>query len=398
MRLLEPGFEADDRAEICVGGEADPATIELDGVERVSVVFAGFKDGRGFSLGAMLREHGFSGELRAKGDLLPDHAPMLARCGFDSAELAPGASVADWRRMLGSFSAAYQPAADQAQTIWAKRAVRRDPPPRGRWREAPEGERYQPDASNLAPPSSASPTLPPRGKIAALNAELRNATAETIVRATLARFPGRTAMLSSFGAEAAVGLHILSTIAPDTPVLFLDTERHFQPTLEYRDRLAARLGLTDVRVLKPRNAAARDPKGDLWRADPDACCAFRKVEPLAAVAHGFDALLTGRKRFHGGARLRLPVVEEVGGQVRINPLANWSSAEIEAHFVRHGLPRHPLVEGGYRSIGCWPCTQPSSDEKDVRAGRWSGLDKNECGIHMPDRWVAALHRRAPDAA
>ncbi len=365
MRLLEAGLEPDGPNEISVGGEADPEAVRLD-VARISVVFAGFKDGRGFSLGAILRERGFAGELRAKGDLLPDHAPMLARSGFDSAELPVGASADDWRRQLASFSAVYQAAADDQVPVWRRRAA-----------QAPKPE--------VVPPV--------REIVAALNAELRDASAEEIVRVALARFPGRVAMLSSFGAEAAVGLHVLASVDPKSPVLFLDTDRHFHPTLQYRDRLAARLGLKDLRVLTPKDAETRDARGDLWRTDPDACCALRKVEPLAAVAHGFDALITGRKRFHGGARLRLPVVEEVGGQIRINPLANWSTEEIDAYYARYDLPRHPLVEGGYRSIGCWPCTQPSSDEEDVRAGRWAGLDKSECGIHMPERWVAALEQR-----
>jgi phosphoadenylyl-sulfate reductase (thioredoxin) len=416
MRLLEAGLEPDGREELSVGGDAEPETLALKGVERVTVTFAGFKDGRGFSLGAMLRERGFAGELRAKGDLLPDHAPMLARSGFDSAELPPGASADDWRRQLASFSAVYQAAADGAETVWVRRAARQDHRALLPLREEvarragggvaplPEFAHSNGAGGKLGRDSATPPPNPPPARgggpepsfsVAALNAELRDASAEEIVRTALARFPGRVAMLSSFGAEAAVGLHILASVDPATPVLFLDTDRHFHPTLQYRDRLADKLGLQDLRVLTPRNAETRDARGDLWRTDPDACCALRKVEPLAAVAHGFDALITGRKRFHGGARLRLPVVEEVAGQIRINPLANWSSQEIDAYYARHQLPRHPLVEGGYRSIGCWPCTQPSSDEEDVRAGRWAGLDKSECGIHMPSRWVAAIeHRRA----
>lgn len=202
-------------------------------------------------------------------------------------------------------------------------------------------------------------------------------------------------MLSSFGAEAAAGLHLVAEQDPSVPVLFLDTDRHFIPTLDYRDQLSKRLGLTDVRSLRPVEAETHDPKGDLWRSNPDACCDLRKVRPLGAVRPDFDVLITGRKRFHGGARLRLPPFELVEGQIRVNPLANWSSDEIEAYFDAHDLPRHPLTQGGYRSIGCWPCTQPSSEDEDARAGRWKGLDKTECGIHMPSRWVAEeIARRA----
>ena len=126
-------------------------------------------------------------------------------------------------------------------------------------------------------------------------------------------------------------------IDPATPVLFLDTDRHFVPTLEYRDRLAASLGLTDVRVLTPSDAETRDPRGDLWRTDSDACCDLRKVEPLAAVLPQFDALITGRKRFHGGERVRLPVFEVVDGQIRVNPLANWDG-ERDRRLFRSSMP------------------------------------------------------------
>ncbi|HWE44669.1 MAG TPA: phosphoadenylyl-sulfate reductase [Caulobacteraceae bacterium] len=348
-----------------VAPEADVEALwpRLNLIGRIAVAFSGFKDGRGFSLGQMLRERGFAGELVAAGELIPDHAPMLARCGFDAVDLPLGAAQTDWTRALESFSAAYQPAADGASTVWAQR----------------DAARRAAEAATLA---------------AELNAQYRDASAKEIVRAAMSRFPGRVAVLSSFGTEAAVGLHVVASVDRTTPVLFLDTDRHFVPTLEYRDRLTRHLGLTDLRNLEPKNAAERDARGDLWRTDPDACCALRKVEPLAAVSPQFDVLITGRKRFHGGSRLRLPVFEAVGAQIRVNPLANWSAEAIEAHFEAYGLPRHPLTQGGYRSVGCWPCTQPSSDEENVRAGRWKGLAKSECGIHMPDRWVAAAERRA----
>jgi phosphoadenylyl-sulfate reductase (thioredoxin) len=380
MRWLEPGATAwapfsregveaalneTPRREIAVRVAADAPIAELapylDRIGKIAVLFAGFRDGRGFSLGQTLRDRGFTGELAAAGDLLPDHAPMLKRCGFDAAEPPPGASHDDWTRALESFSAVYQPAADGASTVWALRAAKR------------KAE----DAQALA---------------AELNAKYRDASATEIVRAAVARFPGRIAVLSSFGTEAAVGLHILAGVDRETPVLFLDTDRHFVPTLDYRDQLTQKLGLTDLRILTPKGADTRDARGDLWRTDPDACCALRKVEPLAAVTPQFDALITGRKRFHGGSRLRLPVFEAVGGQIRVNPLANWSAEAIEAHFEAYDLPRHPLTQGGYRSVGCWPCTQPSSEEENVRAGRWRGLAKDECGIHMPSRWAAEQRR------
>ena len=220
-----------------------------------------------------------------------------------------------------------------------------------------------------------------------LDAAWRDAPAAEVLRhAVRQAFPGRIAMLSSFGAEAAVALHILSQVAPETPVLFLDTGMHFGQTPPYRDALAARLGLTDVRTLSPVDAAAADPRGDLWRSDPDACCDLRKVRPLAAALPGFDCLVGGRKRFHGAGRARLPTYERVDGQVRLNLLADWDGARLEAYRAARALPQHPLVGQGFRSIGCWPCSRPAdADDAGVRDGRWAGRGKTECGIHLPQR-------------
>jgi phosphoadenosine phosphosulfate reductase len=199
-------------------------------------------------------------------------------------------------------------------------------------------------------------------------------------------FPSRIALVSSFGTDSAVLLDMVAQVAPATPVLFLDTGHHFPATLRYRDRLAARLGLTDIRVLHPdgRDLHQQDPGGDLWRADPDRCCHVRKVIPLATALTGFAAWITGRKRFQGGQRGVLQAVEvEATGAIKINPLANWSPAEIAAYFIARDLPRHELEADGYRSIGCLPCTDRVSDTEDPRAGRWRHSGKTECGIHRP---------------
>jgi phosphoadenosine phosphosulfate reductase len=208
---------------------------------------------------------------------------------------------------------------------------------------------------------------------------------EALLRPLIEReFPGRIALVSSFGAEAALLLHIVAAIDPGLPVLFLETGKHFPETLRYRDELVARLGLTGVRSLAPdRDAlAVRDPDGMLWRHDPDACCALRKVEPLARALAPFAAWITGRKRFHGGGRAELPVLEAEGARIKVNPLAPWSAADIEADLAARGLPRHPLVEAGYLSIGCEPCTALPVRGDDRRSGRWAELAKTECGIHL----------------
>jgi phosphoadenosine phosphosulfate reductase len=216
-----------------------------------------------------------------------------------------------------------------------------------------------------------------------LDARLRHAHPREVIAAAVAQFGPRLALVSSFGAESAVLLHLAAEASADLPVLFLDTGMLFGQTLDYRRLLVSRLGLRDVRDLRPAFAdlALADPHGDLWRSDTDACCAVRKVAPLDAALSGFDAWITGRKRFHGGARLSLPVVEAADGKLKFNPLASWGKAELEAYALEHDLPAHPLVAAGFPSIGCWPCTSPAQEGEDVRAGRWVGSQKSECGIH-----------------
>jgi len=197
-------------------------------------------------------------------------------------------------------------------------------------------------------------------------------------------YAGRIALVSSFGAEAAVLLHLAASIDPTIPVIFLDTGKLFGETLRYRETLIRHLGLSDVRSIAPDagRVTAEDPTGTLWRDNPDRCCALRKVEPLARGLHGFDAWINGRKRSHGALRAALPFVEQDGSRVKLNPLAAWSAADVAAYFAAHGLPRHPLEADGYTSIGCLPCTDRAVPGEDVRAGRWRGREKTECGIHL----------------
>jgi phosphoadenosine phosphosulfate reductase len=198
-------------------------------------------------------------------------------------------------------------------------------------------------------------------------------------------FSGRIAVVSSFGAEAAVLLHLVATIDPATPVLFVDTGRHFPETLDYRDRLAAHLGLSGVRSVGPTGQEVARLDADLSRAvwDPDGCCAFRKVAPLQRALAGYDAWISGRKRFQASTRFDLPVFEVDDSHVKVNPLASWSAADISTYVAEHRLPPHPLVAQGYLSIGCAPCTSIVARGEDLRSGRWRGFDKTECGIHRP---------------
>lgn len=223
-------------------------------------------------------------------------------------------------------------------------------------------------------------------RAAALVAQYAGADAQTLLAGMIRReFKGQIALVSSFGTEAAVLLHLVAETDPATPVVFLDTGKLFGETLRYRDTLIKRLGLTDVRSVEPDPAELErhDAEGVLWLKDADACCRIRKVEPLARALKPFAAWINGRKRFQANTREIIPPVEADGERIKVNPLAEWTPADIAAYFARHDLPRHPLEADGYKSIGCMPCTDRVAPGEDPRAGRWRGRDKTECGIHMP---------------
>lgn len=215
----------------------------------------------------------------------------------------------------------------------------------------------------------------------------RDSDAQSLLRHALDDVTiGPVALVSSFGADSVVLLHMISEIDRATPVLFIDTEMLFEATLTYQREVAETLGLTDVRVIKPNRAdlLKRDVDGILRHFDPDACCALRKSEPLERALKGFGGWITGRKRIHGGSRKTLPLFEKNERRIKINPLANWTIEGIGEYIAQHNLPRHPLVAQGFPSIGCQPCTTPTDSGEAPRAGRWRGLGKDECGIHFID--------------
>jgi phosphoadenosine phosphosulfate reductase len=227
---------------------------------------------------------------------------------------------------------------------------------------------------------------PPNGLPAAaeLDRALRNASPSEVI-ATALKIVGRDklALVSSFGTESAALLKVMAEVDPKIPVIFLDTGWLFEETLRYRDTLIAALALGDVRSIKPLegNLSREDPDRELWFSDPDACCRIRKVEPLARALEPFSAWINGRKRFQGGLRAEIPVVEQDGVRLKFNPFANVSREDIEAIYGNAKLPPHPLVASGYLSVGCMPCTSRTSPDEDARAGRWRGRAKTECGIH-----------------
>lgn len=228
-----------------------------------------------------------------------------------------------------------------------------------------------------------------KARLAELLARHGRRDAEQLLAAMCREFPGRLGVISSFGIESALLLDMVAKIDRHLPVLFLDTGELFDETQLYRDTLAKRLGLSDIRHIHPTPAELAEAN-ELWRSDPDRCCALRKVAPLFRAMQGFDALVDGRKRFHGESRARLEVIEQgARGMFKISPLARWSEQQLQVEFEARNLPPHPLAALGYRSAGCWPCSRPARAGDGPRDGRWAGLAKNECGIHLPSVKVAA---------
>jgi phosphoadenosine phosphosulfate reductase len=228
---------------------------------------------------------------------------------------------------------------------------------------------------------SAGGLLPPAAEFDQI---LRNATPAEVIEAALG-VAGREhlALVSSFGTESAALLKVMADVDPAIPVIFLDTGWLFEETLAYRDTLVATLGLRDVRSIKPDQEVLRreDQNRELWFSDPDACCRIRKVEPLQRALGPFKAWINGRKRFQGGLRAAIPVVEDDGIRLKFNPFANVAHEEIQAIYTLAKLPPHPLAASGFLSVGCMPCTTRTSPDEDARAGRWRGRAKTECGIH-----------------
>ncbi|MBO6755102.1 MAG: phosphoadenylyl-sulfate reductase [Roseibium sp.] len=230
------------------------------------------------------------------------------------------------------------------------------------------------------------PNLGLDAEVRALNRQFDGASAHKILETVIKDlYADEVALVSSFGADSSVLLHLVSEIDPKTPVLFIDTGKLFPETRRYRDLLVARLGLTGVRSEKPspEDLAASDPDGVLWMRDTDRCCHIRKVLPLERALDGFSAWISGRKRHQSATRAALQVLEADNGRIKVNPLADWSADDILTYARDKDLPPHPLVAQGFPSIGCMPCTDKVAPGEDPRSGRWRGQDKTECGIHWP---------------
>lgn len=234
-------------------------------------------------------------------------------------------------------------------------------------------------------PNGAAPDTALAEKVEMLNARYRHHSATAVMQGAL-QDAGQIALVSSFGAESVVLLHMAAVIDPAVPVLFVDTELLFTETLVYQQEVSERLGLRNVQVIRAEDIAEKDPYGALRFSDTDACCHLRKTVPLQNALSGYDGWITGRKRFQSGSRATLDFfeVEDGTGRIKVNPLAHWAPEDVRAYMEENRLPRHPLVAQGYPSIGCAPCTSKVAEGEDPRAGRWRDQNKEECGIHIVD--------------
>ena len=225
--------------------------------------------------------------------------------------------------------------------------------------------------------------ISPSEEIQNVRSHVEKLDAMRIMGFALSRYREQIAIISSFGSESAILLHIMAQIDPTTPVIFLNTGKLFGETLRYRDRLQETLGLTDMRAAgpHPEDIHREDKEGRLWSRNPDLCCRIRKVLPVRRALKGFRAQITGRKRFQTSQRAGLHKAELLDGRICFNPLVDWTLKDLEAYRERYRLPKHPLANDGYLSIGCLPCTKRVAKEEAYRSGRWHGLDKDECGIH-----------------
>ena len=228
--------------------------------------------------------------------------------------------------------------------------------------------------------------MPLEARIALPNRRDAGKTAQDILKPALALMTQKIALVSSFGADSAVLLHMVAQIAPKTPVLFIDTMMLFRATLNYQKQLTKHLDLENVNHISPNPGRVflQDTEGLMHQSNTDACCTLRKVEPLQQALFPFSAWITSRKRHQSATRADMAIWEaDAAGRLKLNPLANWSKHDITAYFETHNLPRHPLIEKGYPSIGCAPCTFRLPPGMDAHAGCQAGQSKTECGIQLP---------------
>jgi len=365
---LETFIAANEGDEVSLQNDVDLEKVapQLPKLKTILVNFPSYADGRGFSIARQLRKtYGFKGSIVADGPLIPDQYTMALQCGFDAVRL-DGKTFAiqaesDWFKAMDAFSGAYQ----RGYTFKNGPAT-----------SIFDARKTSAAALKQAEKGSRDPYF--------------GLSAHRAIERALEDYNGKIALVSSLGVDSVVLLHMVSQVDKNVPVIFLDTGKHFRETLAYRDMIIEDLGLTNFQNIRPDPIAlkAEDPNGELNETMPDSCCDLRKVRPLEASIRGFDARITGRKRYQTAERANMPILEQIGKQSKINPLAYWKAKDVTAYIQKHDLPPHPMLALGFLSIGCQPCTTRVAEGEDPRAGRWRHHDKTECGIHYIDgKWV-----------
>jgi phosphoadenosine phosphosulfate reductase len=220
--------------------------------------------------------------------------------------------------------------------------------------------------------------------IQAINEKFDAAAPEEILHWAACEFGEKVVVSSSFQTQSVALLHLVSNVAPQLPVIFVDTGYHFPETLAYRDQLIDLLGINVISVSADADKRQDfDANGNpLWQTNPDLCCALHKVAPLGKALEGRDGWISGIRRDQTATRKNAqPIEQQADGLYKVNALLNWTSKDLWTYINRNDLPAHPLFSQGYLSIGCAPCTRPVQAGEDERSGRWAGQNKIECGLH-----------------
>jgi phosphoadenosine phosphosulfate reductase len=343
---------ADAEALVAAAAEARP----------IAISFPIVTDGRGFSLARLLRErHGFKGEIRAVGHLIPDHGQFLLRSGFDTAEINDPGAASVWKASIERIRHNYQPAVRNMLPL--------------RW-----------DAS--------------RKEAVALDQRLgRIDTLTDRIREVKRRIEGRVAFSTSLGLEDQAILHAIANSGVDIDVFTLDTGRLFSEVLETVELSEFRYGIR-IRLVAPdageiEELVARDGVFGFRHSveNRKTCCEVRKVRPLSRALEGAQGWISGLRREHSDARASVPLAEwdAARGLIKLNPVADWSTHDLTAYIAANNVPVNPLHARGFVSIGCAPCTRAIEPGEHPRAGRWwwENEEKKECGLHLNRKEKAA---------
>jgi phosphoadenosine phosphosulfate reductase len=343
--------------------QLDDLIPHLSKIDLIVIEFSSFSDGRGFSTAYRLRNSiGYDAEIWARGKLIADQYSQALQCGID-------AVLIDDLQLKRQPIEQWQKALDDAPIPYRFENHIGQP-----YHESKKKSFHLINANDNAD-----------DELVRLNSYFSDKPTKELLNFVLTgKKMGRVALVSSFGTQSSVLLHLVANIDSQVQVLFIDTGKLFPQTLQFQKELASVLNLTNTKSVRQNDTklTGRDPDGNLWNSNNSACCDLRKVEPLKNELNRFDSWISGRKIFQGGMRSSLNLFEKSGDHIKVNPLANWSQDQIKAYIDRFSLPIHPLINEGYSSVGCMPCTSPAVENQSSREGRWSGIEKTECGIHL----------------